>query len=137
MSAAMWRRGRYGILLIVGLALAAALVSLAISSADGRRVYFVIGCLGSVYQPKTIAISCADGKVSFRTNGWEEWGSAEASTRGTLSYPELCGPGGADPLQEIRQRRIAGATATPDLLPDVGALAVQPTRDRRPRSTIA
>lgn len=57
-----------------------------------RRVNFVIGCSGSVYEPKEIALSCADGKVRFETDGrWEEWGPARASTHGTLSFPD-CSP---------------------------------------------
>lgn len=60
--------------------------------AEGRRVYFVIGCSGSVYQPQEIALTCADGKVRFLAgNGWEEWSASSASTHGTLRYPE-CSP---------------------------------------------
>lgn len=57
-----------------------------------RRVHFVIGCSGSVYQPPKIALTCADGKVVFYADdGWEAWGSTSASTRGTLAYPD-CPP---------------------------------------------
>jgi hypothetical protein len=59
------------------------------AEASSRRVYFVIGCSGSVYQPPEIALTCADGKVRFlATNGWEEWGSDAASTLGTLRFPD-------------------------------------------------
>lgn len=55
---------------------------------SSRRVYFVIGCSGSIYQPNEIALTCADGKVRFEaTEGWEEWGSHRASTHGTLRFP--------------------------------------------------
>ena len=59
---------------------------------SSRRVYFVIGCSGSVYQPPEIALTCADGKVRFLAKrGWEEWGSTQASTHGTLRFP-ACAP---------------------------------------------
>ncbi len=59
------------------------------SSADTRKVNFVIGCSGSVYQPPKIALTCADGKVVFYADqGWEEWGSRSASTRGILTFPD-------------------------------------------------
>ncbi|TMK57393.1 MAG: hypothetical protein E6G51_06405 [Actinobacteria bacterium] len=62
------------------------------ASASSRRVYFVIGCSGSVYQPKEIALTCADGKVRFLADlGWEEWGPDRASTHGTLRFP-ACSP---------------------------------------------
>jgi hypothetical protein len=52
----------------------------------------VIGCSGSVYQPKEIALTCADGKVRFLADlGWEEWGPDRASTHGTLRFP-ACSP---------------------------------------------
>jgi hypothetical protein len=57
-----------------------------------RQVYFVVGCSGSVYQPKEIALTCADAKVRFEAiHGWEEWGSRSASTHGTLRFPD-CSP---------------------------------------------
>lgn len=57
--------------------------------AEARTVNFVIGCSGSVHQPPKIALTCADGKVVFYAdNGWDEWGSTAASTRGTLTYPD-------------------------------------------------
>ena len=60
----------------------------AFAQASSRRVYFVIGCSGSVYEPKEIALTCADGKVRFLADqGWEEWGSSRASTHGTLRFP--------------------------------------------------
>lgn len=69
-----------------------ALLRSADAETSSRRVYFVIGCSGSVHQPKEIALTCADGKVRFlATNGWEEWGSRSASTHGTLRFPD-CSP---------------------------------------------
>lgn len=59
------------------------------ASVGARRVYFVVGCTGSVYQPSEIALTCADGKVRFlASNGWEEWGSRSASTHGTVRFPD-------------------------------------------------
>jgi hypothetical protein len=66
--------------------------ALASAEASSRRVHFVVGCSGSVYQPKEIALTCADGKVRFIADlGWEEWGSSRASTHGTLRFP-ACSP---------------------------------------------
>ncbi len=62
------------------------------AEASSRRVYFVIGCSGSIYEPNEIALTCADGKVRFLADrGWEEWGSSRASTHGTLRFPS-CSP---------------------------------------------
>lgn len=62
------------------------------AEASSRRVYFVIGCSGSAYQPKEIALTCADAKVRFEaTEGWEEWDPHRASTHGTLRFP-ACSP---------------------------------------------
>lgn len=59
------------------------------SAEEGRRVYFVVGCSGSVFQPETIALTCADGKVRFDAiEGWEDWTSTDASTHGTLTFPD-------------------------------------------------
>lgn len=78
-------------LLLVGLFCSS--IYAASGSAEGpRRVYFVVGCSGSVFQPETIALTCADGKVRFEaTEGWEEWTSTGASTHGTLTFPD-CQP---------------------------------------------
>lgn len=66
--------------------------TLASAAVSSRRVYFVIGCSGSVYQPSEIALTCADGKVRFLADrGWEEWDSSRASTHGTFRFP-VCAP---------------------------------------------
>ena len=83
---------------LLGLALlgAAAVVSVVvmISAAPpadaARTVYFPSNCTKPKVEPTLIVVTCADGKTTFRTAGWQRWGSGSAHARGTLEFPE-CG----------------------------------------------
>src|SRR4051794_7839027 len=63
-------------------------LGLAPAMAHGRSVVFVDGCGNVFHEPEEFALTCADGAVRFSTSSWEEWGSEEATTIGTLIYPK-------------------------------------------------
>jgi hypothetical protein len=75
---------------------AAALVSVVVMIATApradaaRTVYFPSKCNNASFEPHSIVVTCADGRTTFKTTGWERWGSGSAHTTGVLVFPE-CG----------------------------------------------
>jgi hypothetical protein len=59
----------------------------ATSARAERAVNFSEGCEGSVARPATIAITCADGKVTFETEEWIRWDETGARAVGQVIYP--------------------------------------------------
>lgn len=78
--------------------------------AQGRNVFFRESCNDSVYEPKAIVLTCADAAEYLETPRWEEWGSNQASTIGTLTYPKcpgtiLCPSGDYEDKVRVTLRR--------------------------------
>ncbi len=93
MSHVLGLRKRHLGLALLGVAAvvsAVVMISAAPRADAARTVYFPNKCTNAKVEPTLIVVTCADGRTTFRTAGWQRWGSGSAHARGTLSFPE-CG----------------------------------------------
>lgn len=81
---------RHLLLALLAAATVVALISAAPRADAARTVYFPSNCKDAKLEPKSIVVTCADGKTTFKTSAWQRWSSGSAHTTGVLVFPE-CG----------------------------------------------
>ena len=103
-------RGRLRLALLGAVALVAVAVAIAAAPrADAARtVYFPSKCNNASFEPHSVVVTCADGKTTFKTTGWERWSSGSAHTTGVLVFPEC----GSTPLYKCNTYAEHKATIT-------------------------